>query len=131
MSYIFYVTVYIPNNFFALNLEELMVKDSLVWPLQVLQNVLNHSSKISLCVPESEQQNIPEKSEASGNSSPRSDVSTESKLTPPESQSPLHWLADLAEQKAREEKKGKYGKIRKCILEDYSLTKYYQSFLLE
>ncbi|XP_058527941.1 probable JmjC domain-containing histone demethylation protein 2C isoform X3 [Ochotona princeps] len=72
---------------------------------QVLQNVLNHGSKISLCVPESEQQNIPEKSEASGNSSPRSDVSTESKLTPPESQSPLHWLADLAEQKAREEKK--------------------------
>ncbi|KAG5266457.1 hypothetical protein AALO_G00232310 [Alosa alosa] len=28
------------------------------------------------------------------------------KLTPPESQSPLHFLADLAEQKAREEKKG-------------------------
>ncbi|XP_004858311.1 probable JmjC domain-containing histone demethylation protein 2C isoform X2 [Heterocephalus glaber] len=72
---------------------------------QVLQNVLNHSNKISLCVPESQQQNTPQKSESNGNSSPGSDVSTDSKLTPPESQSPLHWLADLAEQKAREEKK--------------------------
>ncbi|XP_048167780.1 probable JmjC domain-containing histone demethylation protein 2C isoform X2 [Corvus hawaiiensis] len=72
---------------------------------QVLQNVLNHSNKISLCMPESQQQNIPQKSETNGNTSPRSDVSTDSKLTPPESQSPLHWLADLAEQKAREEKK--------------------------
>ncbi|XP_014117005.1 PREDICTED: probable JmjC domain-containing histone demethylation protein 2C isoform X5 [Pseudopodoces humilis] len=72
---------------------------------QVLQNVLNHSNKISLCMPESQEQNTPQKSETNGNASPRSDVSTESKLTPPESQSPLHWLADLAEQKAREEKK--------------------------
>ncbi|XP_058698017.1 probable JmjC domain-containing histone demethylation protein 2C isoform X2 [Poecile atricapillus] len=72
---------------------------------QVLQNVLNHSNKISLCMPESQQQNTPQKSETNGNASPMSDVSTESKLTPPESQSPLHWLADLAEQKAREEKK--------------------------
>ncbi|KAM6183262.1 putative JmjC domain-containing histone demethylation protein 2C isoform 3-T3 [Erethizon dorsatum] len=72
---------------------------------QVLQNVLNHSNKISLCMPESQQQNTPQKSESNGNSSPGSDVSTDSKLTPPESQSPLHWLADLAEQKAREEKK--------------------------
>ncbi|XP_040129536.2 putative JmjC domain-containing histone demethylation protein 2C isoform X4 [Ictidomys tridecemlineatus] len=53
----------------------------------------------------SQQQNTPEKSESNGNRSPGSDVSTDSKLTPPESQSPLHWLADLAEQKAREEKK--------------------------
>nr|XP_040129540.1 probable JmjC domain-containing histone demethylation protein 2C isoform X7 [Ictidomys tridecemlineatus] len=74
---------------------------------QVLQNVLNHSNKISLCMPESQQQNTPEKSESNGNRSPGSDVSTDSKLTPPESQSPLHWLADLAEQKAREEKKRK------------------------
>ncbi|XP_013012177.2 probable JmjC domain-containing histone demethylation protein 2C isoform X2 [Cavia porcellus] len=72
---------------------------------QVLQNVLNHSNKISLCMPESQQQNTPQKSESNGNSSPGSDVSTDNKLTPPESQSPLHWLADLAEQKAREEKK--------------------------
>lgn len=57
-------------------------------------------------MPESQQQNTPQKSETNGNASPRSDVSTDSKLTPPESQSPLHWLADLAEQKAREEKKG-------------------------
>ncbi|KAI1231648.1 putative JmjC domain-containing histone demethylation protein 2C, partial [Lamprotornis superbus] len=71
----------------------------------VSQNVLNHSNKISLCMPESQQQNTPQKSETNGNTSPRSDVSTDSKLTPPESQSPLHWLADLAEQKAREEKK--------------------------
>ncbi|KAM4774452.1 putative JmjC domain-containing histone demethylation protein 2C isoform 3-T3 [Cyanocitta cristata] len=87
---------------------------------QVLQNVLNHSNKISLCMPESQQQNIPQKSETNGNTSPRSDVSTDSKLTPPESQSPLHWLADLAEQKAREEKKenkecpsGKHSKEEK------------------
>ncbi|XP_036685550.1 probable JmjC domain-containing histone demethylation protein 2C isoform X3 [Balaenoptera musculus] len=53
----------------------------------------------------SQQQNTPQKPESNGNSSPESDVSTDSKLTPPESQSPLHWLADLAEQKAREEKK--------------------------
>uniref|UniRef100_A0A8C3HQB3 Probable JmjC domain-containing histone demethylation protein 2C n=1 Tax=Chrysemys picta bellii TaxID=8478 RepID=A0A8C3HQB3_CHRPI len=72
---------------------------------QVLQNVLNHSNKISLCMPESQQPNTPQKSETNGNTSPGSDVSADSKLTPPESQSPLHWLADLAEQKAREEKK--------------------------
>ncbi|XP_054030690.1 probable JmjC domain-containing histone demethylation protein 2C isoform X2 [Dryobates pubescens] len=87
---------------------------------QVLQNVLNHSNKISLCTPESQQQSTPQKSETNGNASPRSDVSTDSKLTPPESQSPLHWLADLAEQKAREEKKenkecpsGKHSKEEK------------------
>ncbi|KAJ7427899.1 putative JmjC domain-containing histone demethylation protein 2C isoform X5 [Willisornis vidua] len=87
---------------------------------QVLQNVLNHSNKISLCMPESQQQNTPPKSETNGNTSPRSDVSTDSKLTPPESQSPLHWLADLAEQKSREEKKenkecpsGKHSKEEK------------------
>ncbi|KAM9550693.1 putative JmjC domain-containing histone demethylation protein 2C isoform 3-T3 [Guaruba guarouba] len=87
---------------------------------QVLQNVLNHSNKISLCMPESQQQNPPQKSETNGHTSPRSDVSTDSKLTPPESQSPLHWLADLAEQKAREEKKenkecpsGKHSKEEK------------------
>lgn len=61
-------------------------------------------------MPESQQQNTPQKSETNGNTSPRSDVSTDSKLTPPESQSPLHWLADLAEQKAREEKKGTFLK---------------------
>lgn len=60
-------------------------------------------------MPESQQQNNPQKSESKGNSSPGSDESTDSKLTPPESQSPLHWLADLAEQKSREEKKGKYN----------------------
>lgn len=72
---------------------------------QVLQSVLNHSNKISLCMPESQQQSTPQKPESNGSSSPGSDVSTDSKLAPPESQSPLHWLADLAEQKAREEKK--------------------------
>ncbi|XP_049998601.1 probable JmjC domain-containing histone demethylation protein 2C isoform X2 [Alexandromys fortis] len=70
---------------------------------QVLQNVLNHSNKSSLCMPESQQQTTPQKSQSNGDSSPGS-VSTDSRLTPPESQSPLHWLADLAEQKAREEK---------------------------
>ncbi|XP_066098649.1 probable JmjC domain-containing histone demethylation protein 2C isoform X2 [Saccopteryx bilineata] len=71
---------------------------------QVLQNVLNHSSKISLCMPESPQQNTPQKCEGNGGGSPGSDVSTGSKFTPPEAQSPLHCLADLAEQKSREEK---------------------------
>ncbi|XP_066475890.1 probable JmjC domain-containing histone demethylation protein 2C isoform X2 [Tiliqua scincoides] len=72
---------------------------------QILQNVLNHSNKISLCISESQQQKTSQKSETNGSTSPGSDVSMDSKLTPPESQSPLHWLADLAEQKAREEKK--------------------------
>ncbi|XP_047673644.1 probable JmjC domain-containing histone demethylation protein 2C isoform X1 [Tachysurus fulvidraco] len=72
---------------------------------QVLQNVLNHSNKLSLCKPEAGQHNLGQKVEANGGSSPASDTSTDSKLTPPESQSPLHFLADLAEQKSREEKK--------------------------
>lgn len=38
-------------------------------------------------------------------SSPRSDEAG-TPATPPASQSPLHFLADLAEQKSREEKKG-------------------------
>nr|XP_060624911.1 probable JmjC domain-containing histone demethylation protein 2C isoform X1 [Anolis sagrei ordinatus] len=72
---------------------------------QILQNVLNHSNKISLCITESQQQKVSQKTETNGNTSPGSAISTDGKLTPPESQSPLHWLADLAEQKAREEKK--------------------------
>nr|XP_021490930.1 probable JmjC domain-containing histone demethylation protein 2C isoform X3 [Meriones unguiculatus] len=79
---------------------------------QVLQNVLNHSNKTSLCIPESQQQNTPQKSQSNGSSSPGS-ASTDSRLTPPESQSPLHWLADLAEQKAREEKQ----ENKECALE--------------
>lgn len=79
---------------------------------QVLQNVLNHSNKISLCKPEGGQQNSSLKVEANGGSSPASDTSTDSKFTPPESQSPLHFLADLAEQKSREEKKGGYRTIK-------------------
>ncbi|XP_051009135.1 probable JmjC domain-containing histone demethylation protein 2C isoform X2 [Acomys russatus] len=85
---------------------------------QVLQNVLNHSSKTPLCVPESQQQDTPQKSQSNGSSSPGS-VSTDSRLTPPESQSPLHWLADLAEQKAREEKQeNKEFALEKEIKED-------------
>ncbi|XP_018432159.1 PREDICTED: probable JmjC domain-containing histone demethylation protein 2C [Nanorana parkeri] len=72
---------------------------------QVLQNVLNHSNKISLSLPESQQQNASQKPETNGNVSPGSDSSMDSKLASPESHSSLHWLADLAEQKAREEKK--------------------------
>lgn len=73
---------------------------------QVLQNVLNHSNKFSVCKSDGGQQNSPVKVEANGGSSPASDTSADSKFTPPESQSPLHFLADLAEQKSREEKKG-------------------------
>ncbi|XP_077114881.1 putative JmjC domain-containing histone demethylation protein 2C isoform X2 [Ranitomeya variabilis] len=72
---------------------------------QVLQNVLNHSNKISLSLPESQQHSPCQKPETNGNASPGSDTSTDSKLASPESHSSLHWLADLAEQKAREEKK--------------------------
>ncbi|XP_018082816.1 probable JmjC domain-containing histone demethylation protein 2C isoform X2 [Xenopus laevis] len=72
---------------------------------QVLQNVLNHSNKISLCLPESPHQSSPQKPETNGNASPGSDSSSDSKLTSSESHSSLHWLADLAEQKSREEKK--------------------------
>ena len=72
----------------------------------MLQNVLNHSNKISLIKAEAPQQNSPQKVETNGGSSPVSDTSSDCKLSPPESQSPLHFLADLAEQKSREEKKG-------------------------
>ncbi|KAM3913081.1 putative JmjC domain-containing histone demethylation protein 2C isoform 4-T4 [Leptodactylus fuscus] len=72
---------------------------------QVLQNVLNHSNKISLSLPESQQHSPSQKPETNGNASPGSDTSTDSKLASSESHSSLHWLADLAEQKAREEKK--------------------------
>ncbi|XP_055792567.1 probable JmjC domain-containing histone demethylation protein 2C [Salvelinus fontinalis] len=71
---------------------------------QVLQNVLNHSNKMSLCNVKTEQL-IPGKAETNGGSSPASDIPSDSKPTPPESQSPLHFLADLAEQKSREDKK--------------------------
>ncbi|XP_071985592.1 probable JmjC domain-containing histone demethylation protein 2C isoform X3 [Engystomops pustulosus] len=72
---------------------------------QVLQNVLNHSNKISLSLPDSQQHSPSQKPETNGNASPGSDTSTDSKLASSESHSSLHWLADLAEQKAREEKK--------------------------
>lgn len=79
---------------------------------QVLQNVLNHSNKLSLVKAEAgSQQNsdqVGTKAETNGGggggSSPGSDAGS-APVTPPESQSPLHFLADLAEQKSREEKK--------------------------
>lgn len=46
-----------------------------------------------------------------------------SPIIPPESQSPLHFLADLAEQKSREEKK---GKIEMSVMVGFS----FYSFLL-
>ncbi|XP_061081381.1 probable JmjC domain-containing histone demethylation protein 2C isoform X2 [Conger conger] len=86
---------------------------------QVLQNVLNHSNKLSLCKPDAPQQNPGPKVEANGGSSPASDSSTDSRLTPPESQSPLHFLADLAEQKSREEKKeNKESPLGKMVKEE-------------
>lgn len=48
-----------------------------------------------------------------------------SPITPPESQSPLHFLADLAEQKSREEKK---GKIEVSVMVEFSF--YYFLLLL-
>ncbi|GLD75309.1 probable JmjC domain-containing histone demethylation protein 2C, partial [Lates japonicus] len=78
----------------------------------VLQNVLNHSNKLSLvkAEPGSQQNSDPEGTKVEtngggvGGSSPGSDAGS-APVTPPESQSPLHFLADLAEQKSREEKK--------------------------
>ncbi|KAJ8264416.1 hypothetical protein GJAV_G00148910 [Gymnothorax javanicus] len=86
---------------------------------QVLQNVLNHSNKLSLCKPDAPPPNPAQKVEANGGSSPASDSSTDSRLTPPESQSPLHFLADLAEQKSREEKKeNKQSPLGKAVKEE-------------
>ncbi|XP_028976260.2 probable JmjC domain-containing histone demethylation protein 2C isoform X3 [Esox lucius] len=89
---------------------------------QVLQNVLNHCNKISLCNVKTEPgQLIPSqgKPETNGGSSPTSDTSSDPKLTPPESQSPLHFLADLAEQKSREEKKeNKKSPVGKTVKEE-------------
>uniref|UniRef100_A0A8C4X326 Probable JmjC domain-containing histone demethylation protein 2C n=1 Tax=Erpetoichthys calabaricus TaxID=27687 RepID=A0A8C4X326_ERPCA len=86
---------------------------------QVLKNVLNHSNKITKN--EFQLQNSLQKIETNGDSSPGSD--TDSKLSHPESQSPLHFLADLAEQKAREEKKeNKESPESKYIKEERELT---------
>ncbi|KAJ8250239.1 hypothetical protein COCON_G00221610 [Conger conger] len=60
---------------------------------QVLQNVLNHSNKMSLCKPPGCQEDPSLKAES------------DCKPAPPEAQSPLHFLADLAEQTSRQEKK--------------------------
>lgn len=94
---------------------------------QVLQNVLNHSNKLSLVKAElGSQQNsdqpgtkVETNGSGGGGSSPGSDAGCAS-ITPPESQSPLHFLADLAEQKAREEKKENKESVvlSKCVKED-------------
>lgn len=82
---------------------------------QVLQNVLNHSNKLALVKAElGSQQNLEQggiKAETNGGGHGGSTSGSESEsspVTPPESQSPLHFLADLAEQKSREEKKGEH-----------------------
>lgn len=75
--------------------------------------MLNHSNKLSLMKAEPGSQQNPDhegaKAETNrrggGGSSPGSDAGSAA-ATPPVSQSPLHFLADLAEQKSREEKKG-------------------------
>ncbi|KAG8008895.1 putative JmjC domain-containing histone demethylation protein 2C [Nibea albiflora] len=76
---------------------------------QVLQNVLNHSNKLSLVKAElGSQQNSDQggtKAETNGGGSSPGSNAGSAPVTPPESQSPLHFLADLAEQKSREEKK--------------------------
>ncbi|KAK1882119.1 putative JmjC domain containing histone demethylation protein 2C, partial [Dissostichus eleginoides] len=92
---------------------------------QVLQNVLNHSNKLSVLKTElGSQQNSDqggtkvETNGGGGGSSPSSDAGS-APVTPPESQSPLHFLADLAEQKSREEKKeNKSVVLGKSVKED-------------
>lgn len=78
--------------------------------LQVLQNVLNHSNKLVKSEPGSQEKLVQggvkaETNGGGGGSTVGSDPEG-SPMNPPESQSPLHFLADLAEQKSREEKKG-------------------------
>uniref|UniRef100_A0AAY4EQD1 JmjC domain-containing protein n=1 Tax=Denticeps clupeoides TaxID=299321 RepID=A0AAY4EQD1_9TELE len=71
---------------------------------QVLDNILKHSGKHSGYKhekPENKQSHS-----GNGTCGGDSDGCFEAKQTPPESQSPLHFLADLAEQKSREERKG-------------------------
>eukprot|EP00066_Takifugu_rubripes_P028230 XP_011617496.1 PREDICTED: probable JmjC domain-containing histone demethylation protein 2C isoform X2 [Takifugu rubripes] len=76
---------------------------------QVLQNVLNHSNKLPVVKSElgshekSDQGGMKLETNGGGNTTGNDPGS--SPITPPESQSPLHFLADLAEQKSREEKK--------------------------
>lgn len=90
---------------------------------QVLQNVLNHSNKLSVvkAEPPSLQQNSeqggPKAETNGGGSSPGSDAGS-GPITPPESQSPLHFLANLAEQKSREEKKENKESVGKCVKEE-------------
>lgn len=50
-----------------------------------------------------------------------------SPITPPESQSPLHFLADLAEQKSRKEKKGE-GEV--SVMVEFILCSYYLAFIV-
>lgn len=95
---------------------------------QVLQNVLNHSNKLALVKAEpgslqnSEHGGIKADTNGSGGggSSPGSDAGRGASVTPPESQSPLHFLADLAEQKSREEKKENHQSalLGKALKED-------------
>lgn len=92
---------------------------------QVLQNVLNHSNKLSVvkteagCLqPNLDQGGTKAETNGGGGSSPGSDGGG-GPVTPPESQSPLHFLANLAEQKSREEKKeNKESFLSKSVKED-------------
>lgn len=76
--------------------------------LQVLQNVLNHSNKLVKSELGSQEKLVQGgvKAETGGGGSTVGSDPEDSPMNPPESQSPLHFLADLAEQKSREEKKG-------------------------
>lgn len=90
--------------------------------VQVLQNVLNHSNKLSLVKAEPGSLQTSDlggvKSETNGGggggTSPGNDGAN-APITPPESQSPLHFLADLAERKSREEKKGERNRSTNYI----------------
>lgn len=78
---------------------------------QVLQNVLNHSNKLVKSELGSQEKLVQggvkvETNGGGGGGSPVGSDPEGSPINPPESQSPLHFLADLAEQKSREEKKG-------------------------
>lgn len=54
-----------------------------------------------------------------------------SPITPPESQSPLHFLADLAEQKSREEKKGNTEILAQTLAAFFLIIKYLSSPILK
>lgn len=90
---------------------------------------MNHSNKLPVVKSElgshekSDQGGM--KLEANGGGNTIVNDPGSSPISPPESQSPLHFLADLADQKSREEKKGKIEVSVMVEFSFYSFACYY------